>query len=144
MFFYVQVGTITALALYDPGAEVTLMKTSIFNEVKNEAKGPVNPAPVALSQACGAPVKDVKQTHFRLNIGGQVGLSLVFICPSTAHDMIIGMPDINKFRISYDADHRKLVFPGQAHLKVRTSQVIKGGEMANVECQIFQANPTPW
>ena len=141
MFFYVQVGTITALALYDPGAEVTLMKSSIFNEVKHEAKGPINPAPVTLSQACGAPVRDVKQTYFRLNIGGQVALSSVFICPTTAHDMIIGMPDINRFRISYDADHRKLVFPGQAHLKVRTSQILKGGEMANVECQIFQANP---
>ena len=63
MFFYVQVGTITALALYDPGAEVTLMKSSIFNEVKHEAKGPINPAPVTLSQACGAPVRDVKQTY---------------------------------------------------------------------------------
>ena len=141
MFFYVQVGAVTALALYDPGAEVTLMRTSLFNEVKKEAKGPINPAPVNLSQACGAPVKDVKQTHFRLNIGGQVALSSVFICPSTAHDMIIGMPDINRFRISYDAEYRRLVHPGQGLLKVRTAKVIKGGEMASVDCQIFQANP---
>ena len=140
MFFYVQVGTVTALALWDPGAEVTLMKTSIFNQVKQDALGPVNPAPVSLSQACGAPVKDVKQTHFKLNIAGQVGLSSVFICPSTAHDMIIGMPDINRFHISYCSWERKLIFPGQANLKIKTSQVIKGGEMANVECQIFQAN----
>ena len=51
MFFYVQVGTVTALALYDPGAEVTLMRTSIFNQVKKDALGPINPAPVTLSQA---------------------------------------------------------------------------------------------
>ena len=140
MFFYVQVGTVTALALWDPGAEVTLMKTSIFDQVKEDALGPVNPAPVSLSQACGAPVKDVKQTHFKLNIAGQVGVSSVFICPSTAHDMIIGMPDINRFHISYCSWERKLIFPGQANLKIKTSQVIKGGEMANVECQIFQAN----
>ena len=140
MFFYVQVGTVTALALWDPGAEVTLMKTSIFNQVKKDALGPVNPAPVGLSQACGAPVKDVKQTHFKLNIAGRVGLSSVFICPSTAHDMIIGMPDINRFHISYCSWERKLIFPGQANLKIKTSKVIKGGEMANVECQIFQAN----
>ena len=129
MFFYIQVGMVTALALWDPGAEVTLMKTSIFNQVKNDALGPVNPAPVALSQACGAPVKDVKQTHFKLNIAGQVGLSSVFICPSTAHDMIIGMPDINRFHISYCSWERKLIFPGQANLKIKTSQVIKGGKM---------------
>ena len=67
MFFYVQVGTVTALALHDPGAEVTLMKTSSFNKVKQDALGPINPAPVTLSQACGAPVRDVKQTAFKLN-----------------------------------------------------------------------------
>ena len=141
MFFYVQVGTVTALALYDPGAEVTLMRTSIFNQVKKDALGPLNPAPVTLSQACGSAVKDVKQTYFKLNIGGQVGLSSVYICPSTAHDMIIGMPDINKFHLSYDSWDRKIIFPGQANLKIKTAKVIKGGELANVECQIFQANP---
>ena len=81
MFFYVQVGTVTALALYDPGAEVTLMRTSIFNQVKKDALGPLNPAPVTLSQACGSAVKDVKQTYFKLNIGGAGGTKLSIHLP---------------------------------------------------------------
>ena len=55
--------------------------------------------------------------------------------------MIVGMPDINRFHISYDAWDRKLVFPAQANLKIKAAQVIKGGEMANMDCQIFQAHP---
>ena len=141
MFFYVQVGSITVLALYDPGADVTLMKSSVFELIKREALGPINPAPASLSQACGAPVADVQEATVKMNIGGMVADRKIYICPSTGHDLIVGMPDINKFRISYDAARRKLIFAGQGNLNVKTSKVLKGGEFAEVECVISAANP---
>ena len=144
MFFNVQIGTITALALYDPGADITLMKSSIFEQIKAEALGPINPSPATLSQACGAPVRDVKQATFRINIGGQVETCPIFVCPTAAHDLIVGMPEINKFKISYDATRKRLVFAGHALLKVKTGKVLKAHEMATVDCVIEPGNPLDW
>ena len=144
MFFHVQIGSITMLALYDPGADVTLMKSSIYDQLKGEALGPVNPAPATLSQACGAPVRNVKQATFKMNVGGQVATCPIFVCPTTAHDLIVGMPEINTFGISYDAKRRKLTFAGHALLKIRTSKVLQSQELAQVDCYIEPGNPLDW
>ena len=54
------------------------------------------------------------------------------------------MPEMNTFKISYDAVRKRLVFAGHTPLKVRTGKVLKGHEMAPVDCYIEPGNPLDW
>ena len=117
-FLETKVGDATTLALYDTGSDVTLLHTQVFEQIREFVIGTIDPVAPRLSQACGAPVKDVKSCTLRLFIGDQAKDVAVFVCPSVAHDMILGKPEIDEFQISYDArvGERRLVFPGEARV----------------------------
>ena len=139
-FLETKVGKVIALALYDTGSDVTLLHTKVFEQIRECVIGTINPASPRLSQACGAPVKDVYSCLLRIYIGDQVKEVEVFVCPSVAHDMILGKPEIDEFQISYDAreGERRLVFPGEAMVRPKTGVVLKAGETAMVECEIAE------
>ena len=139
-FLEAKIGDVTALALYDTGSDVTLLHTKVFKHIKHLVEGTIDPVAPTLSQACGAPVKDVKSCVMRIYIGDQVKRVNVYVCPSVAHDMILGKPDIDEFQISYDAreGQRKLLFPGEALVRPTTGVVLKPGETAMVKCDITE------
>ena len=141
-FLETKVGDATTLALYDTGSDVTLLHTQVFEQIREFVIGTIDPVAPRLSQACGAPVKDVKSCTLRLFIGDQAKDVAVFVCPSVAHDMILGKPEIDEFQISYDArvGERRLVFPGEARVRPKTAVVLKPGETAMVECEIASLN----
>ena len=126
------------MALYDTGSDVTLLHSQVFEQIRDHVVGTIDPVPPRLSQACGAPVKDVKSCTLRIYIGDQAKEVPVFVCPSVAHDMILGKPEIDEFQISYDAREgkRRLVFPGEARVRPKTAITLKPGETAMVECEI--------
>ena len=133
-FLEAKVGDATALALYDTGSDVTLLHTQVFEQIREYVVGTIDPVSPRLSQACGAPVKDVKSCTLQLYIGDQAKEVAVFVCPSVAHDMILGKPEIDEFQISYDArkGERRLVFPGEARVRPKTAITLKPGETAMV------------
>ena len=117
---------------------MTLLHTQVFEQIREYVIGTIDPVAPRLSQACGAPVKDVKSCTLRLFIGDQAKEVAVFVCPSVTHDMMLGKPEIDKFQISYNArvGERHLVFPGEARVRPKTAVVLKPGETAMVECEI--------
>ena len=137
-FLEVRVGPLHSLSLYDTGSDVTLMHTKVFEQIRECVLGTIDPAPPGLSQACGAPVKDVFSCQMNLHIGDRTKRCHVFVCPSVGHDMILGKPDIDKYEISYDATEgeRRLLFPGESLVKPAKSRIIKAGETAMVTCTI--------
>ena len=54
------------MSLYDTGSDVTLMHNKIFEQIRECVIGTIDPAPPGLSQACGAPVKDVFSCQMNL------------------------------------------------------------------------------
>ena len=139
-FLEAKVGDVVALALYDTGSDVTLLHTKVFQQIKQFVEGTIDPVTPRLSQACGAPVKDVMSCTLRIYIGDQMKRINVYVCPSVAHDMILGKPDIDAFQISYDAREgvRRLLFPGEALVRPKTGVLLKPGETAMVECEITE------
>ena len=81
-FLEVRVGPLHALSLYDTGSDVTLMHTKVFEQIRECVLGTIDPAPPGLSQACGAPVKDVFSCQMNLHIGDRTKKCHVFVCPS--------------------------------------------------------------
>ena len=126
------------MSLYDTGSDVTLMHNKIFEQIRECVIGTIDPAPPGLSQACGAPVKDVFSCQMNLHIGDRTKLCHVFVCPSVGHDLILGKPEIDSYEISYDATEgeRRLLFPGESLVKPAKSRIIKAGETAMVTCRI--------
>ena len=71
-----------------------MLHTQVFEQIREFVIGTIDPVAPRLSQACGAPVKDVKSCKLRLYIGDQAKDVAVFVCPSVAHDMILGNPKL--------------------------------------------------
>ena len=123
-FFYVTLANqLTVRALYDPGAEVSCMKASVYNKWPLKNQFPGTPSD-SLTGAFGH--RSDKSLRIRVPAAamGQQHEMTVFVMDGLNCDFIAGSDFVHTFEISLDATLKKLVSPETIHTKpVHSAQV---------------------
>ena len=136
-FFHVQLDmSVTVLALYDPGAEATLLNKEVYKRWGGRGKFPATPAPGSLTGAFGHASDTPLKCKIPLSAMGKKHLMKVFVTPGLNVDMIAGSDFVDQFGISLDAKRRRLVTDENIEVLAVNSEQIGPYESRLVECRL--------
>ena len=100
--------SLTVLALYDPGAEVSLLNQKVYDQWSGKDKFVATSAAGSLTGAFGNNSATVQKCRIPLAAMGQRHLMQVYVTPNLSTDFICGSDFIDKFGLSLNAKKRRL------------------------------------
>ena len=136
-FFHVQLDqSLTILALFDPGAEVSLLNKSVYDKWPGRLKFPATPAPGSLTGAFGNPSEVTRKCRIPIAAMGQRHLTQVYVTPNLSTDFIAGSDFIDRFGISLNAKKRRLECEENLEVVSIHGQRLEPFEVQLVECKL--------
>ena len=135
-FFHIIVnGELCVTALYDIGAEVTLMRDKVYRKWVGRKDFPAVPSH-DLSSAFGHSSQDTLLTHIPLAAMGKQYTCPVYVVPQLSCDFIAGSDFIKKFKMSLDVIREKIVTDETIEVHAVHSEQLGPYESKMVEVQL--------
>ena len=136
-FFHVQLDqSLTVLALYDPGAEVSLLNQKVYDQWSGKDKFVATSAAGSLTGAFGNNSSTVQKCRIPLAAMGQRHLMQVYVTPNLSTDFICGSDFIDKFGLSLNAKKRRLECEENLEVMSIHGEKIGPFEAQLVECKL--------
>ena len=135
-FFHVIVGGELCLtALYDPGAEATLMSRKAYTKWAGRKDFPAQPSRDLIS-AFGHGSEDTLLTHIPLSAMGKHHVFPVYVVSQLSSDFIAGADFIKMFKVSLDVVKQKLITDETIEVLAVHSEQLGPYESKMVEVQL--------
>ena len=140
-FFHVSVNhQLLVKALYDPGAEATLLNQRVYDQWPDKQHFPCKPAVRGLTSAFGHTSRGVpKSVNLPLSAMGKHKELNVFVVPNLNVDMIAGSDFVEKFVISLDAKRRRLVTDETIEVLAVNSEYLEPFESKWIDCKLVSS-----
>ena len=140
-FFHVCVNQqLLVKALYDPGAEATLLNQQVYEKWPDKKGFPCQPAVKGLTSAFGHSSRGVpKSVNLPLSAMGKRRDMEVFVVPNLNVDMIAGSDFVEKFVISLDAKKRRLVTDETIEVLAVNSEYLEPFESKWIDCRFVSS-----
>jgi len=89
----IKAGNLEMLALFDTGAEVSLISEQIYNKIEDQSKGPIAKCNIKVAGVAGNQVETVGWTMLRLLVGNKLFEADFIVIPENTikHDAILGI-----------------------------------------------------
>ena len=137
-FFHVCINqNLLVKALYDPGAEATLLNQRIYDQWPEREAFPCRTATQGLTGAFGHSSQGApKSVRLPLAAMGKKQDMEVFVVPNLNVDMIAGSDFVDKFVISLDAKRRRLVTDETIEVMAVNSEYLEPFESRWIPCRL--------